>query len=197
MDRRTFIRRSLLAGGAVGVAGGGYLGLRSSQSLAEPLRELFVLDEVAYGVLVAVCEPVLALPNVDAREIAHRIDESLRYATPEAQDDLGLVLGVLENSISGLLTRGSLTLFSELTAEGRAAAMRRWGDSPVALLRGASISLKKLAFGVHYAVMENAHEVGYPGPPFTPPDPGPIEARKPLYRPSAAVAEAANVEPAE
>lgn len=183
MDRRVFVTRSLLAGGAVGAAGAGFLGLRRSRSLAEPIHKLYVFDEVSFGVMVAFAEVVLALPDVDAREVAHRIDESLRFATPEAQDDLGLVLGVLENSLSGLLTRGSLTLFSELSPEGRADAVLRWGDSSVALLRGASNSLRKLVLGVHYAVMENAKEIGYAGPPFALPDPGPLEARKPISKP--------------
>lgn len=194
MDRRTFVKRSLLSGGALGVAGTGYLGIRGNHSLAEPLRELYVFDDVSFGVMTAFAETVLALPTADPRQIAHGIDESLRYATPEARNDVGLVIGVLENSLSGLLTRGSLTLFSELTPEGRAEAIRRWGESSVSLLRGASNSLRKLCMGVHYAKMENAKELGYLGPPLSKPDPGPMEPRKSLSKPWTPSA-VANAEP--
>lgn len=183
MNRRIFITRTLLAGGAVGVGGAGVLGLRSNTSLVEPLRPLYVLDDVGFGVLVTFAETVLAVPGVDHRELAHAVDGALRFVSPEAQQDLNLVLAVLENGLAGVFTRGSLTLFSELTKEGRAEAIRRWGDSPIALLRGASNSLRKLILGVHYAPLEHSEAIGYPGPPFGVPEPEPIDPRGPLSKP--------------
>jgi hypothetical protein len=183
MDRRSFIKRTALAGGAAGAVGAGYLGVRSNPTLATPLRPLHTLDEVAFGVLVAFAEPVLPLAGIDHRELAHGVDASLRFVAPEAQNDLNLALAVLENSLAGLVTRGGLRLFSELTVDGRAEAIHRWGDSPVAMLRGASNSLRKLLLGVHYAPLAHAEAIGYPGRPFVPPDPGPLEPRRPISKP--------------
>lgn len=183
MNRRSFIKRSLLATTAVTGAGAGYLSIRGNSELATPIRALYVLDEVGFGVLVAFAEPVLPVPGVDYREIAHLIDGSLRFLAPEAQSDINLALGVLENSLAGVFTRGSMRLFSELTPEGRAEAIHRWGDAPATMLRGASNSLRRLVLAVHYAPMANSKEVGYPGPPFDPPDPGPLEPRRAISKP--------------
>jgi hypothetical protein len=51
------------------------------------------------------------------------------------------------------------------------------------MLRGATNSLRKLVLGVHYAPLENSKAVGYLGPPFDPPDQGPLEPRAPISKP--------------
>lgn len=190
MDRRTFIKRSLLATGAAGAAGAAALGFDESEALVPPRAPLHVLDETSFGVLVAMAARIVPVEGADPVQIAHDVDASLRYTTPEAGADTRLVLAVLENGLSGLLTRGSATLFSELTPEGRDEALRRWGDSSIAMLRGATNSLRKLCLGVHYASLEHARALGYPGPIFEKPDPGPLSARAAISKPFVAQADA-------
>ncbi|MCK6547669.1 hypothetical protein L6R52_17595 [Myxococcota bacterium] len=179
MDRRTFLRRTLVAG-AVASAGVAYLGLRSGTSLPAPRGPLFVLDAPSFGVLALFAERILAFPGSDPLTVAHAIDANLRFVSPEAQADTRLILAVLENGLSGVLTRGSATLFSELTPEGRDAAIERWGTSSIAMLRGATNSLRKLCIGNHYAPLAASKELGYPGPQLAKPEPPPITARGPL-----------------
>lgn len=182
MRRRTFLKRSLIVGVAAG-GGATFLATRSSRELPSPTGPLHVLDEISFGVLALFAARILPIEAADPRRIAHDIDSSLRYTTPEAQADMRLVLGVLENGLSGVFTRYSATLFSELDDEGRELAMKRWGSSPVGLLRGATASLRKLCLGVFYAPLDNAKAIGYRGPIFEKPVPPPIEAREPLSPP--------------
>lgn len=176
MNRRSFLKGAAAAAGAVGL-GGAVLGLRESEALPEPTSELHVLDPTSFGVLAVFAGRILPFAGADRMAIAHGVDASLRYATPEAQNDMGLVLGVLENGLSGLLTRGSATLFSELSPEDQDRAIERWGDSGVGLLRGATNALRKLCLGNHYALLANAQATGYPGPPIDKPEPPAITAR--------------------
>lgn len=182
MLRRSFIKGGLLAGvGAIGAAG--YLGTRKNSELPSPTQPLYVLDEIAFGVLVHFARRIVPLEPADPKWIAHTVDHGLQYATPEAQADLQLVLAVLENSLSGVFTRFNATLFSELDADAGYIAITRWGNSPVAMLAGATASLRKLCLGSFYGPIENAMAIGYPGPPFDKPEPEPISARKALSKP--------------
>ena len=183
MHRRSFIKRSLLAGGGVAVGGAAYLGLDKGAALPDPRQALLVLEPVPFGILALVAGRVLPFEGADPIGVAHGVDGALRYASPEAQHDLQLVLAVLENRLSGLVTRGDATLFSELTPEGKDEALRRWGGSPVSALRGATNSLRKLCLGTHYAPLAHAKAIGYPGPLFDKPAPPPITATGPLSPP--------------
>lgn len=158
---------------------GARMALRQSTELPRPVRDLSVLDSISFGVLVLVADRVVR-PLDDAQELAHRIDQSLQFAAPEVQREFEFVLRVLENSLSGWLLRGSAKLFSELSIEDREAALDRWGQSPIELLRGAMEALRKLCLGNHYAVLEAAKEIGYPGPSIPLKPTVPIGARKAL-----------------
>lgn len=182
MRRRSFLKRSLVVGIAAS-GGAAFLATRENRELPAPTGELFVLDEISFGVLALFAARILPIGPADPVKIAHDIDASLRFTSPEAQADMRMVLGVLENALSGVFTRYSATLFSELDDEGRDFAIRRWGSSPVSMLRGATASLRKLCVGVFYAPLDHAMAIGYKGPPFEKPAPPPIEARKPLSPP--------------
>lgn len=169
--------------GVAATGGAAFLGLRKNRELPAPTEALFVLDPISFGILVKFAERILPIEPADPIWVAHAVDGALRYASPEAQADLCLVLGVLENSLSGVFTRLNTTLFSELDADGRDIAIGRWGESPGTMLRGATNSLRKLCLGAFYAPLPNAMEIGYLGPPFQKPRPAPIEATKPLSKP--------------
>lgn len=167
----------------MGSAAAAYLGLRGSTELPHPTGPLHSLDPVPFGVLVLFAGRILPFEGADPVAVAHGVDQSLRFATPEARRDLGLVLSVLENGLSGLVTRGSATLFSELSDVDKDEAIRRWGASPSPLLAGATNALRKLCLGVHYATLEHSAELGYPGPRIPKDEPKPIAAREPLSAP--------------
>lgn len=174
----------------LGVAAGGgatFLATRENRQLPSPTGALHSLDEISFGVLTLFAERILPFEAADHVAIAHEIDAALRFTSPESQEDLRLVLSVLENSLSGVFTRGSATLFSELDPEGRDRAIERWGDSPISTLRGAANAMRKLCLGVFYSSLENAMAVGYKGPLWDKPLPSAIRARAPLsppYRPA-------------
>ncbi len=126
---------------------------------------------------------VLDFPGADPIRTAWLADGSLRRVSPEARADLRLGLALLENGLSGLLTRGSWRLFSELEDTAKDEAIRRWGHSDQNQLRGASNALRKLCLAVHYAELQNALATGYPGPPLDKPEPAPITARGAIAAP--------------
>ncbi len=184
MLRRSFLKASV-ATGIGAVAGAAYLASLENRELASPTGPLYVLDEIAFGVLVHFAKHIVPLEPADPKWIAHTVDQALRYATPEAQADLQLVLAVLENSLSGLFTRLNATLFSELDTDASNIAIARWENSPVPMLAGATASLRKLCLGAFYGRLDNAIAIGYLGPPFDKPEPPSISPRKPLSKPYA------------
>lgn len=182
VNRRTFLTGTAV-GGAAAAAAATYLGVQRATDLPRPTAPLDVLDDVSFGVLAVVAARVLAFDGADPVRVAHGVDQSLRHATPEAQAEFRLVLGVLENALSGLLTRGHATLFSALSPEAQDLALNRWGSGAIAPLRGAAQAMRKLCLGVHYAPLSAAAAVGYPGPSLKKPRPAPIESRQPLSPP--------------
>ena len=181
MQRRQLIKRGLLGGVLLTLGGGAFLGTRKGD-LVPPPGELGVLDAHAYSVLVALAAAVIPAGG-DAKQAAFNVDNSLRNASKRNQRDMNEVLHLLDNALLGLPLRGSATVFTQLSVKDRQAAFQLWRDSKLALLRGAYHSLRRLSLAGHYAVLENAKSVGYPGPLFEKPDPGPITARGPLSPP--------------
>ena len=179
MDRRVFLKVGL-AGGVVAAAGVTALALRSGDRAVRPLRPLQVLPERAFPVLVAVAARVLRGTSANPVEIAHRVDETLRFAPPRSGRDLAMGLQLLENALGGVLLRGSMTPFTLLDEAGQDAALMAWRDSGVVDLRGAYHGLRKLCLAAHYASTGCFAEISYPGPSLTKPPPPPLSARSPL-----------------
>ncbi len=182
MDRRRFLKRGLL-GGALLVVGGGTLALRSTSSAVLPKGELLALDPKVFPVLVAVAARMVSAPEKDPVAVAQAVDLALAFQSPEARGDINRVLALLENGLFGLVTRASPRLFTELDPEQQDRALASWQTSRLTLLRGAFTALKRLCLGAHYASLENARSIGYPGPPFEKPAPAPIVADQPLSSP--------------
>lgn len=182
------IRRRFMGGGAAALGALGlpltYLGLQRNRALPEPAGQLYCVDEVSFGVLAVLASRIVPLEGADPKALAHGVDQSLRYSAPEAQAEFSFVLKVLENGLSGILTRGRFTLFSELEAKAKDEAIRRWTESPIDQLRGAMDAIRKLCLGVYYGPPSRLLSVGYPGSlkglMRTPP---PITARGPLSKP--------------
>ncbi len=159
---------------------GGAVALRSGELRHAPREPLRVLSPAAFAVIAAVAARTAGTPDVDPVAVAHGADAALRYAPPEAREELMLVIGLLENGLSGLLLRGSATPFTALDGPGQDRALEAWMDSRVELVRGAAQALRKLTLASYYAPLAMGQSIGYPPPLFEKPDPGPIEARAPL-----------------
>lgn len=169
-----------LAGGLVVATGVTALALRRGDTSVRPTRPLQVLSEAAFPVLVAVAARVMRGTSANPVEIAHRVDETLRFAPPRSGKDLSMVLGLLENALGGVLLRSSATPYTLLDEAGQDAALMAWRDSAVVDLRGAYHALRKLCLASHYASVDCFAEISYPGPSITKPVPPPIAARTAL-----------------
>ena len=69
---------------------------------ARPIRALNVIDASNFAVLVAVAARIGQGTTAQPIEIAHRVDEALRFTYPEARKDLNTVLALLENALAGV-----------------------------------------------------------------------------------------------
>ncbi len=180
MQRRSFLKVGLFGGLLLAVGAGLGLGLRQGDRSVRPTRALNVISEAAFPVLVAVAARVTRGTSASPVEIAQRVDEALRFAPRQSQQDLDRVLLLLENALGGLLLRGQGTPFTLLDEGDQDAALMAWRDSSVGLLRGAYHGLRKLCLAAHYASADCWAEVAYPGPSLTKTVPPPMSARAPL-----------------
>ena len=181
ISRRGLFRRGLLGGALLTVGGGTHLALRRGRGDLSVPSGLRSLSAATYPVMYSIAEAVLPEPAA-AATVTLAVDDSLSYASPRARQDLNQALGLLENGLAGLFTRGSGAPFSLLALSERRAALlkwQRWGG----LLQGAAHALRRLALAAYYSSDEAARGIGYPGPLFEKPSAPPIEPRAPLSPP--------------
>ena len=124
-----------------------------------------------------------AAPNLDAHDIAQRIDLALSFATKAAQKDFVMALKLLENAFTGLVFRGRTNVFTKMSPDEQDRALEKWRDSRLTVLRGAYHSIRRLCVAAYYSTIPHGKNIGYAGPPFMPPDPGPIVDTAPLSPP--------------
>jgi hypothetical protein len=182
-DRRTFLKRTLL-GGVVLLAGSGTL-LALRKGKGEPVApdSLRSFDPVVFPVAVAVVARMVPVAGTDFTAVALRMDDALSYTQPALRGDINKVLSLLENGLAGLLTRRSATPFTMLSPEGQDRALSAWRESRLLPLTGAYQGLRKLSVAAFYNDLDASKRLGYPGPLFDTPDPGPLQARGPISPP--------------
>jgi hypothetical protein len=156
--------------------------MRKGSTEPVPARPLRYIDPAGYPVLVAAAKRILPPGDPHAETLVYDIDDTLHFAQANVKD-VNAILGLLENGLAGILTRGSSTPFTLLSPEQQDAALLRWRDSRISLLNGAYNGLKKMILGAYYGNGERAKLVGYQGPVYDKPDPGPIEPRGRLSPP--------------
>ncbi len=178
--RRVFLQRGLMGGAMLALAAGGVALFPGDRSVTPP-RALMALSQQGYAVLVAVAGRVLAQTSASPKEIAMRVDFSLRFAAPQAAKDLGAALMLLENALTSALLRANPTPFTLLNEAAQDRALLAWRDSRLVLLRGAYHALRKLCLAAHYASPQAWPEVAYPGPSIAKAEPPAIDARAPLW----------------
>ncbi len=184
ISRRSLITKSLLGSAVLFVGGTAGLALRPGRSEPLPGGPLQALDASSFPVLAAFIEAVAPTPmTVPAAQVALIIDDRLTYVPAAIRKEFNLALGLLENGLAGMLTRGSVTPFTLQDLAGRRRSIDAWRDSRFPLLVGAYHALRKISLAAYYMPVDIGAEAGYPGPPIPKPDPGPIRAREPLSPP--------------
>jgi hypothetical protein len=174
LQRRSFLKKGLFGGVLLSLGGSGFLAIRKGQYTAVPPPKLHVLDIPSFAVLVAATKRIIKSVDADPQDVARRIDIALSYSNPASQKDFVLALMLLENAFTGLLFRQRTSVFTELSGVEQDRALMGWRDSKLTVLRGAYHSIRRLCAAAHYSTLERGKAIGYQGPPFTPPDPGPI-----------------------
>lgn len=99
-----------------------------------------------------------------ASEFVERCDARLELLPAHRRAQLGLALDVLGGRTSVLLAIGNATRFASLSADEQTRCFDRWLNSPLAPLRSASHSVRRLLLAVHYARPEVTAAIGYAGP---------------------------------
>lgn len=166
MNRRTFIRRGLLGGALLAL--GGSIGLAtwsSDRRMREPRRALRALDERQFAVLAAVAARTVGDPKADPIEVAHRIDDQMALAVPEARADFGKLLLLMENALAGFLLDGRAKPFTRLSPAAQDDVLTAWRTSHLTLRRSGYAVLRKLTEASWYAMPASWPDTGYPGPP--------------------------------
>jgi len=164
MNRRTFVQRGLF-GGALLLFGGGGLVLYPTRHLGSPTKPLRVLDDRGFQVVIAIAARVVTAPDADPILLAERIDESLSRTPPEAQADLGNLLGLFENALPGLLFNGRPVPFTRLDGPAQDRVLESWRDSRLAVRRTGYHALRRLCFVAYYGDERAWPSIHYGGPP--------------------------------
>lgn len=97
-------------------------------------------------------------------DLVARCDARLERLPSHRRAQLGMALTVLNARLAVLLGLGTLSRFATLPADLQARCFARWLSSPLAPLRSASHSVRRLVLAVHYARPEVAQAIGYAGP---------------------------------
>lgn len=164
MNRRSFVQRGLF-GGALLLFGGGALALYPTRHLASPTKALRVLDDRGFQVMVAIAARVVARPDADPGKIAEAVDESLARTSPEAQADIGSLLGLFENALPGVLLDGRVAPFTRLDGPAQDRVLESWRDSRIVLRRAGYHALRRLCLAVYYGDPRSWPAIHYGGPP--------------------------------
>ena len=123
-------------------------------------------------------------------DLVARCDARLERLPAHRRAQLGMALTVLNARLAVLLGLGTLSRFATLPADLQARCFARWLSSPLAPLRSASHSVRRLVLAVHYARPEVAQAIGYAGPmhqrvprvPWEGPLPGELRDDEPVAR---------------
>jgi hypothetical protein len=173
-DRRSFLRRGLVGGALLLVAGSAPFVFRSTL-LRAPRGPLRLLSPQEYAVLAAAVARIVPgegagprWPTAEALDCAGKIDALMARAHPDVGRDFRRLLRLLESSALGALEAGSPRPFTRAGAAEQDRRLEAWRGSRLALLRSGYQAVTRLAHATYYASPETYALVGYPGPPDVP-----------------------------
>ncbi len=127
--------------------------------------------------LAALAQAILrGAPAADAAlpPIAERVDARLHTLPAEKRRQVGQAIRLLASPLGGLLVGSVPTAFASLTPEAQAERLARWTRSPIAVLRSAVQTLRRLALAVHYADPVVSRAIGFAGPEMVPREHEPV-----------------------
>jgi hypothetical protein len=165
MNRRTFIRRGLVGGALLALSSATGLFVWPSAVTRRPRRPLRALDERHFAILAAIASRTVMAPAADPIEIAHRIDEQIAWACPEARGDFQRLLLLFDNALAGLILDGRARPFTRLSPAAQDEVLAHWQTSRLAIRRSGYTVLRKSTQSAWYAAPAAWEDTGYPGPP--------------------------------
>jgi hypothetical protein len=165
MDRRVFLKRTLLGGAALTLAGAVPLALRRTRLLPLPAEPLRFFSPKEYSVFAAVADRVVSPLSARELRVAEKTDTLMAAADPDSQRDLRQLLALFDNALAGFLFDGQLKPFTQLASEEQDRSLRSWRDSRLAFRRSAFQALQRLSLATAYSDPHTYADIGYPGPP--------------------------------
>jgi hypothetical protein len=183
LDRRRFLKRGLVGGALLFLAGTVPLAFRSTLRRRAPGGPLHLLSDDEYAVFAAAAARLAPgpgagprWPTADALDCAGKADALMARVHPDVGSDFKRLLRLFESGLVGALVAGSPRPFTRAAPEEQDARLEAWRRSRLALLRSGYQALKRLAHATYYASPEIYALVGYPGPPDVPAIPEAPEA---------------------
>jgi hypothetical protein len=175
LTRRQFLKRGLLGGGLLALAGTLPFAFRSTALGPRPRRELRLLTLDEHAVLAAICARLVpgdgagpGWPTADALDCAGKIDALLATCHPDVGSDFRRLLRLFESGFLGTFIAASPRPFTRAAAADQDARIEAWRRSRFTVLRSGYQALKRLACASYYSSPEVYARIGYPGPPDVP-----------------------------
>jgi len=174
-SRRRFLKRGLIGGGLLVLAGTLPFAFRTTAIGRRPRRELKLLTLEEHAVLAAIAARMApgdgagpTWPTAEAVDCAGKIDALLATCHPDVGSDFRRLLRLFESGFLGTFIAASPRPFTRATPAEQDARIAAWQRSRVALLRSGYQALKRLSHATYYSSPEVFSLVGYPGPPVVP-----------------------------
>ena len=175
LTRRKFLKRGLVGGGLLALAGTLPFAFRTTALGPRPRRELRLLTLEEYAVLAAVAARMApgggaapAWPSAEAVDCAGKIDALLATVHRDVGSDFRRLLRLFESSFLGTFVAASPRPFTRATPAEQDARIEAWRRSRFAVLRSGYQALKRLTHAAYYSSPEVYARIGYPDPPVVP-----------------------------
>ena len=174
-SRRKFLKRGLVGGGLLALAGTLPFAFRTTALGRQPRRALRLLTLEEYAVLAAAAARIVPgdgaapkWPTAEAVDCAGKIDALMATVHPDVGNDFRRLLRLFESGFLGTFIAASPRPFTRAAPAEQDARLEGWRRSRLAVLRSGYQALKRLAHAAYYSSPEVYPLVGYPGPPVVP-----------------------------
>jgi len=181
-ERRTVLKLGLVGGVLLSAGGLSWVGLRATKMGPAPRQKLQALSLKEFAVLSALAQCMFeessstegtettsaAWPSAWSLHCPEKVDAVVASLHTEATAEFKQLLGLFENGISGLLTNGRPTPFTQLPTAAQRLRLNAWRHSRITLLRSGYLALTRLIHATYYSSPEVYAAMGYPGPPEVP-----------------------------
>ncbi|HEY7376030.1 MAG TPA: gluconate 2-dehydrogenase subunit 3 family protein [Polyangia bacterium] len=174
-SRRKFLKRGLVGGGLLALAGTLPFAFRTTALGRPPRGPLRLLTREEHAVLAAAAARLVpgdgagpGWPTAEAVDCAGKIDALMATVHPDVGADLRKLLRVFESGFLGTFIAGSPRPFTRAAPAEQDARLEAWRRSRLTVLRSGYQALKRLAHATYYSSPEVYARIGYPGPPVVP-----------------------------